>query len=433
MRLLLASFFLLLLAAFSATSLHATDCQFVLGFETLRELIGHDVVGECLENEHYEANGDGLQQTTGGLLVWRKADNWTAFTDGYRTWINGPNGLQQRLNTERFEWEYDYAPGGGIATPTPTPMVLNPEHILVPVLEVMRSTPSGEGAYQELFQLGVGITFGGNPPWGKYIFHVPSNRIVLYGNYVHEPPDTIAPLVAEATELAKWFHVHGEPTTPEECIERKYLVLTSREIWLTEFNGHSPVSDVERRLRAQQYVYHRIHRDSEFCPAVPRASARDADIERALETLRQTATGRRVHDWFVESGVSAYFDQIDYQGGVYSPKHYYIAINEAHRNSPVNAAAWFVHETIHAMTHDVPESQEECYGQEERAFSWQAQWWMEYFGNGGSGLQDEDSKSQDSILRDYLNGTLLNAIRGTRAYQDYCGSYHAGDIPLQVH
>ena len=154
MRLLLASLFLLLLAAFSATSVHATDCQFVLGFETLRDLIGHDVVGECLENEHYEANGDGLQQTTGGLLVWRKADNWTAFTDGYRTWINGPNGLEQRLNTERFEWEYDYAPGGGIATPTPTPMELNPEHILVPVLEVMRSTPSGEEAYQELTPIG---------------------------------------------------------------------------------------------------------------------------------------------------------------------------------------------------------------------------------------------------------------------------------------
>ena len=103
------------------TPVSAAECQFVLGFETLRDLIGHDVVGECLENEHYEANGDSLQQTTGGLLVWRKADNWTAFTDGYRTWINGPNGLVQRLNTERFEWEADYAPGGGIATPTPVP------------------------------------------------------------------------------------------------------------------------------------------------------------------------------------------------------------------------------------------------------------------------------------------------------------------------
>ncbi len=93
----------------------------MLGFKTLQGLIGHETVGGCLENEHYNATGDSVQQTTGGLLVWRKADNWTAFTDGYRTWINGPNGLEQRLNTERFEWEPDYAPGGGIATPTPAP------------------------------------------------------------------------------------------------------------------------------------------------------------------------------------------------------------------------------------------------------------------------------------------------------------------------
>ena len=106
----------------------AAECQFVLGFKTLRDLVGPETVGECLENEHHGANGDALQQTTGGLLVWRKADNWTAFTDGYRTWINGPNGLVQRLNTERFAWEADYAPGGGIATPTPTPAPqLNPE------------------------------------------------------------------------------------------------------------------------------------------------------------------------------------------------------------------------------------------------------------------------------------------------------------------
>ena len=104
------------------TSVAAAECQFVLGFATLRDLIGHEIVGECLENEHHGENGDALQQTTGGLLVWRKADNWTAFTDGYRTWINGPNGLVQRLNTERFDWEADYAPGGGIATPTPTPV-----------------------------------------------------------------------------------------------------------------------------------------------------------------------------------------------------------------------------------------------------------------------------------------------------------------------
>ena len=116
-----AVFFALALFLLAPATLSAAECQFVLGFKTLRDLVGHDVVGECLENQRYSANGNAEQQTTGGLLVWRKADNWTAFTDGYRTWINGPNGLVQRLNTERFEWEPDYAPGGGSATPAPTP------------------------------------------------------------------------------------------------------------------------------------------------------------------------------------------------------------------------------------------------------------------------------------------------------------------------
>jgi len=88
----------------------AADCQFFLGFATLKALIdaaeGPEKVGECLENErHNPAKGETLQQTTGGLLVWRKADNWTAFTNGYRTWANGPYGLQRRLNTEEFQWE----------------------------------------------------------------------------------------------------------------------------------------------------------------------------------------------------------------------------------------------------------------------------------------------------------------------------------------
>ena len=104
-----------LLLVTSSVSL-AADCQFVLGFKSLRDLIGHDIVGECLDNEHYNAIGDSNQHTTGGLLAWRKADNWTAFTDGYRTWVNGPNGLQQRLNTERFEWEADYAAITGLAS-----------------------------------------------------------------------------------------------------------------------------------------------------------------------------------------------------------------------------------------------------------------------------------------------------------------------------
>ncbi len=81
-----------------------SPAEFKLGFKYLADQIPN-VVGVPLENEHYGANGDSLQQTSTGLMVWRKADNLAAFTDGSRTWINGPNGVQERGNDERFAWE----------------------------------------------------------------------------------------------------------------------------------------------------------------------------------------------------------------------------------------------------------------------------------------------------------------------------------------
>jgi len=87
-----------------ASAAAPTNCQFVLGFKTLHNLVPGDA-GDCVTNQVFAANGDAQQTTTRGLMAWRKTDNWTAFTDGYRTWVNGPAGVQQRLNTERFPWE----------------------------------------------------------------------------------------------------------------------------------------------------------------------------------------------------------------------------------------------------------------------------------------------------------------------------------------
>jgi len=100
----------------------AQSCTFVLGFATLRDMVVQrygDIVGSCLEDEHHNPlNGDGLQQTTGGLLVWRKADNWTAFTDGTTTYLNGPEGLAVRPNSgPLFPWEHP----GPVPTLEPAP------------------------------------------------------------------------------------------------------------------------------------------------------------------------------------------------------------------------------------------------------------------------------------------------------------------------
>jgi hypothetical protein len=86
-------------------------CVFEHGFKTLHDLIP-EKVGDCLENERTNpVRGDSEQLTTGGLLVWRKADNWTTFTDGSTTWINGPGGLVSRPNNgPPFAWEAADAP-----------------------------------------------------------------------------------------------------------------------------------------------------------------------------------------------------------------------------------------------------------------------------------------------------------------------------------
>lgn len=103
-------------------------CQYILGFLALYQLIPN-VMGPCTENETPSPNGDSLQRTANGLAVYRKADNWTAFTDGFRTWINGPSGLQSRLNTERFAWEGDSGAAGTTVVPDRGAGTFNPAAI----------------------------------------------------------------------------------------------------------------------------------------------------------------------------------------------------------------------------------------------------------------------------------------------------------------
>lgn len=109
----------LVLALLAAPASAQAGCSFTLGFKTIADQIPSSV-GDCLENERWNpGNGNIEQRTAGGLLVWRKLDNFTAFTDGYRSWVNGPLGLQQRLNTEQFDWERATAP-----PPNPEPSAL---------------------------------------------------------------------------------------------------------------------------------------------------------------------------------------------------------------------------------------------------------------------------------------------------------------------
>jgi hypothetical protein len=128
-------------SATDAAPSNAQRCWFNFDMRLMKQEIP-DIVGDCVENQRYNPeNGDTLQRTTGGLMIWRRADRSVAFTDGNRTWARGPNGLESRWNDERFEWEIqaEIAASTAVAKPgsTPAPAATKP----APVASAPTPTP----------------------------------------------------------------------------------------------------------------------------------------------------------------------------------------------------------------------------------------------------------------------------------------------------
>jgi acetolactate decarboxylase len=78
--------------------------QYQNGFAALASQIP-SIVGEPLENEHPVEANTIVQHTSGGLMVWNGSDNSARFTDGQYTWVDGAQGVQRRLNSDRLAWE----------------------------------------------------------------------------------------------------------------------------------------------------------------------------------------------------------------------------------------------------------------------------------------------------------------------------------------
>jgi hypothetical protein len=201
---------LLLIASIAApAAAQPAACTFVLGFAVLRSAIP-DVVGECLTDQTTNpANGDALQSTTNGLLVWRKADNLTAFTDGSQTWISGPFGVQSRANAQRFFWEPD--PDGLAIVPTPTPG--EPCHTAALALSLV-GTDAGAGNLVGTFsftnQLDVSCTLFGFP--GAQMLDadanpLPTNVVRGGGSFANDPPPST---VSVPPHGAAQFRIHWE-------------------------------------------------------------------------------------------------------------------------------------------------------------------------------------------------------------------------------
>jgi YD repeat-containing protein len=91
---------LAVLALTASAPASAADCAFAGGFQAIQQQIP-DAVGQCVEPEQVVPSVGAFQQTTRGLMVWREADNATAFSDGLRTWTAGPSGLDvQEVDNE---------------------------------------------------------------------------------------------------------------------------------------------------------------------------------------------------------------------------------------------------------------------------------------------------------------------------------------------
>lgn len=228
-----------------AAAAPGTDCQFVLGFRVLHDLIP-TIVGDCVTNEmHNPANGDGLQLTTHGLLVWRKADNFTAFTDGYRTWINGPFGLQVRLNNARFPWEPDVAPANVDPRLSVAYHLAASSRFSNRISDfVARRIPVQLATLPDA----VFGAFAIDPQTGQTSISVDQS---LEGT---DPADAAAVLVHESTHAFDFTH-QPNFATRQGCIETELRARTNEVVfWRDEFgpNGKQPPTNTFEQLENAQ-------------------------------------------------------------------------------------------------------------------------------------------------------------------------------------
>ena len=80
-------------------------CAIIPQAVRLENSLDRRTIGSCTAAPITAPNGDIVQPTTAGLIVVRSLDGRAAFTDGVRTWIDGPSGVQRRMNGDRFSWE----------------------------------------------------------------------------------------------------------------------------------------------------------------------------------------------------------------------------------------------------------------------------------------------------------------------------------------
>ena len=417
----------LILALLASTPATAADCEFRLGFKALRDLIGHDIVGECLEDEHYNAIGDSNQHTTGGLLAWRKADNWTAFTDGYRTWVNGPDGLQQRLNAERFEWEADYAEiTGQAAKPALTRDALRNA-------EYAANFPSFGTLQRDRIGAQDPLAFGdlngdGTDDAALVLLLVDGNAGHRYlAAVLNESgvPRHVASIflglnigidsVAVANRVVTLQTRQLGPNDPN-CCPSQEVVITFRltdNAW--QLLAETPPGQITANLPART-------------PTPPPSASLDPALAHAFHMLRTTwqPAGEGIYQVFVSTGASARFGPIEGASQWQSAPNR-ITINEEFRTeSPEALAHALIWPTLALGFHveaGAPQSWEACMERITAQHTAQANWWLNVWGESGNPIPTQLEQQANNNLAQFLDGQLGDRILSSNHYRQYCANF----------
>jgi hypothetical protein len=161
---------LALVPAVGAQAQTAPNCvigqtpTFVLGFASLRQVVG-DAMGDAIECEHANPdNGDTLQRTTTGLSFYRKSTNTPTFTNGSEHWGLTEDGLvfwtgssidPPGVGVPASGPAAQPAPSSG-PEPAPAPIVTTPA---APGAPDASTTPAGNPAVAPAPSIGTPIAF----------------------------------------------------------------------------------------------------------------------------------------------------------------------------------------------------------------------------------------------------------------------------------
>jgi hypothetical protein len=258
-------------------------CRLQPSFQALHDLIPA-VVGDCTSDANVTSDGDAQQATTRGLLVFRKADAWTAFTDGATTWIVGPCGLQSRANDASLPWERGGACEASASMPDPTaghvavpptrrrkpsgqssaappaagpipapptpsqPRVALPSE-LQPAWDLLHSPQAGDlGNLADTWAIGSGVSIGVGPlpaAWGAYSSSL--NRVLI-------APDTAAdlPAATAAVLVHELRHAAQRSEGDLDCVHREVDAARWESLTWERLGGGvaAPASGLQRQETA---------------------------------------------------------------------------------------------------------------------------------------------------------------------------------------